>query len=62
MTALSTTSTPPGGVLYDLTTESLSFVRLAKPIYAATRAGSAFFRSASASAFKCSMSFFSLLT
>ena len=32
MTALRTTSTPLGGVLYDLTTESLSFVRLASPI------------------------------
>jgi hypothetical protein len=46
MTAFKTTSTPPGGVLYDLTTESLSLVKLAKPCSAAIRAGYAFFRSA----------------
>ena len=62
MTALSTTSTPPGGVLYDLTTESLSLVKLASPCSAAWRAGSAFFRSASASALSAYIYCFYLLT
>ena len=48
MTALRTTSTPPGGVVYDLTTDNLSLVRLARPCSAATKAGSAFLRSSSA--------------
>jgi hypothetical protein len=51
MTAFSTTSTPPGGVVYDLTTDNLSFVRFARPCWAATRAGSAFLKSYSAIAF-----------
>lgn len=46
ITALSTTSTPAGGVVYDLTTESLSLVKLDKPCSAAANAGSAFLRSA----------------
>ena len=54
MTALSTVSTPPGGVTYDLTTESLSFVKLANPCSAAIKAGSAFLRSSSAIAFNLS--------
>lgn len=45
MTAFNTTSTPPGGVTYDLTTDNLSLVKFANPCYAANRAGSAFFRS-----------------
>lgn len=45
MTAFSTTSTPPGGVVYDLTTDNLSLVRFANPCSAATSAGSAFLRS-----------------
>lgn len=62
ITALSTTSTPPGGVLYDLTTESLSLVKFAKPCSAAMSAGYAFFKSASASNLSCSISVFYLLT
>jgi hypothetical protein len=50
ITAFKTVSTPAGGVVYDFTTESLSLVRLFNPYSAAANAGSAFLRSASASA------------
>lgn len=45
MTALRTTSTPLGGVAYDLTTDNLSFVKFARPCSAANSAGYAFLKS-----------------
>ena len=45
MTALSTTSTPGGGWIYDLTTDNLSLVKFDNPCSAASKAGSAFLKS-----------------
>jgi len=42
ITAFRTTSTPPGGVVYDFTTDNLSLVKFARPCSAAINAGYAF--------------------